>query len=73
MRPGVFWVKSESGCAHPTGLVPEDCDDVRGTDRADPLAGIRIVADRGDIWALMLTHVKQDFNAHSDWSGLRGI
>ena len=58
VRPNVFWGKSESDHAHPTGLGPEDCDDLRGANGADPLADVRIVAERGGGWAPMLLHVE---------------
>ena len=43
----VFCCKSKSDYPNHNGLVPEDCDDIRGTDRAEPVSGVKLVANGG--------------------------
>ena len=59
VRSDIFWRKSESSCSNSNGLNLEDCDDVQGTDQAQPLSG-RIVSDRGGSRAPMFAHEKED-------------
>ena len=73
MHTNLFWGKHQSGCAHQTGLGPEDCARVQGEDRAEPLAGGRIVADRGDGRVSILMHAEEDIGARSEWAGRQGL
>ena len=59
----VFWSKSESSCSNSNGLSPEDRDDVQGTNRAEPVVGVRVVAERGGPHAPMFVHVEEDFDS----------
>ena len=69
VRSDVFWSKSKSVCSNTNGLGPEDRDDVQGADRADPMAGVRVVADRGGSQAPMFTHVKEYVDTRSNQVG----
>ena len=64
--PGIFWGKPESGHAHLMGLGTEDCDNIRGADGAEPLAGGRIVADQGGVQAPMILYAVEDVDTRSD-------
>ena len=66
VRPGVFWRKYKSGRAHPTGLGPEDCDDFRGADVVELLAGQRIIVGWVDGQALNLLHAEEDVDTILD-------
>ena len=68
VRSRIFWDKSKYGCSDFNGLGLEDCDDVRGTDRAEPLSG-RIVADRGGSWAPMFLHADEDVESCPNRAG----
>ena len=63
VRHDVFWGNSDSGRAHLTGLDPEDCDDVQGADRAEPLAEVRVAANQSGPWASMFYHAEEDVGA----------
>ena len=69
VRSDVFWGEPKSGCANPSGLGPEDRDDVPGAGRVDPFVGVRLVADRGVPWAPIFAHAEEDGDAHSNQAG----
>ena len=66
MCPGVFWGKYESGCAKPRCLGPEYCNDFQGTDRADPLIGVRLISDRSGHQSPMFLHAGESIDASPD-------
>ena len=50
------------------GLGPEDRYNIRGADRAEPLAGGRIVADQGSGQEPVLLHAEEGSDARLDWA-----
>ena len=69
MRTGVLWGKTESGHDNPSRLGSEERDDVQGADRAEPLVGVRVVADQIIHQAPLLPHSEEDVYTSLDWSG----
>ena len=69
VRPNLFWGKSKSSHAHPTGLGPGDCDDLRGANGADPLADVRIFSDWGGGRAPVLLYVEENVKARLEQAG----
>ena len=46
VRSNVIRGEIESSCPNPNGIGPEDRNDVRGDNVAEPVVGVRVVADR---------------------------
>ena len=61
--------ESKSGCPDLNGLGPEDWDDVRGNERAEPMMEVRVVTDRGGSRAPIFAHAEKYVDTHSDWAG----
>ena len=53
----------DHGCANPSGLALEYCNDVQGADRAYPLGLVSKFFDGGGQWAPMFSHVESDIYA----------
>ena len=64
-----FWCESKSDCPEPNGLGPEDHNDAQGSDRAELVVGVRVVADRGSSRAPMFAHAEEDVDTRSNLAG----
>ena len=69
MRSDVFWGEPKYGCANSSGLDPEECNDVRGADRAGLLVEFRVVDDLSGHWAPMFLHAEEDVDACLNQAG----
>ena len=69
MCPNVFWCEAKYVRATPSGIGLEDCDDVQGTDRLEPLVSVRIVSVQSSPLAPMFTHTEEDFNSCLNQAG----
>ena len=69
VRSSVFWCQSKSGCPDSNDISPEDCDDAQGADRAEPVVGVRVVADMGGSQAPMFMLAEKNVDTCSNRAG----
>ena len=62
----VIWCKANYVHTNPSGLGLDDCNDFQGTDRAELLLGVRVVADLSDPQAPLFAHAEEDADARSN-------
>ena len=60
---------TESVNSNPSGISMEDRNDIQGSDRAEPLVGVKVVSYWSVYWAHMFLHAYEDFDVHSEWAG----
>ena len=64
-----FWCESKSDCPEPNGLGQEDHNDAQGSDRAELVVGVRVVADMGGSRAPMFMLAEKNVDTCSNRAG----